>query len=199
MKTLLGLFVCCVLVTTGTTLECEVCTGIGTSCTGKMQTCEAGEDTCTIAVSECTVAGFNFQIPLIFKACESSRYCNLGPHYLDFGHGFSLRTMVSCCVGDACRTATPQVPPIITRLNGKQCPACFSSYNSCSAGDMVDCVGPQTECLDLAVTVTHGTVVSSRVQKGCVTKGACDDVSRGKKLLEGLHSIITKAECRAAS
>ncbi|XP_053122820.1 phospholipase A2 inhibitor and Ly6/PLAUR domain-containing protein-like [Hemicordylus capensis] len=198
MKTLLGLFVCCVLVTTGTSLECEVCTGIGTSCTGRMQTCEAGKDTCIIGMSESSIVGINFQ--MIMKSCESSRHCNLGPQYMDFGQGIAIRTMVNCCVGDACRTAAPQVPPVITGLNGKQCPACYSMFsNTCSAGEMVDCVGPETQCLDLAATITHGTVVINTVQKGCVTKGTCNDLSLGKKEVAGVRSIITKAECRAAS
>uniref|UniRef100_A0A6J0V6G9 Phospholipase A2 inhibitor and Ly6/PLAUR domain-containing protein-like n=1 Tax=Pogona vitticeps TaxID=103695 RepID=A0A6J0V6G9_9SAUR len=198
MQTLLGLSLCFVLVTTGATLECEVCAGVGTTCTGSMQTCEAGEDTCVIAVSESSVMGI--QTKSVIKMCESSSICQHGPQYMHFGHGQDMRTSLVCCVGDACRTATPQLPPIISKPNGKQCPACFNVFSgNCNPNKTVDCVGPETECLDLEATVTYGKIVAAVMQKGCVTKGACNDTKVNEVKLAGIHTNIKKLECKPAS
>ncbi|XP_062996520.1 phospholipase A2 inhibitor NAI-like [Elgaria multicarinata webbii] len=198
MQNLLGLFICFVLVNTGTALECEVCIGIGTDCTGSMQTCEAGKDTCVIAVTENTMSGL--PILTVVKACESSNTCNLGPQYMHFGQRLNMRTGITCCVGDACRTVTPQLPPVITESNGKQCPACYNVISgNCNQDETVDCFGPESECLDLSATVTHGTVVVNTVQKGCVTRGVCDGLTVAESKMAGIRTLITRAECRAAT
>ncbi|XP_044290877.1 phospholipase A2 inhibitor gamma subunit B-like [Varanus komodoensis] len=198
MKILLGLLPCFVFIYTSASLECEVCAGVGTSCTGIMQTCEAGKDTCVIAVSESSLAGFHVQT--IAKTCESSSVCRYGPQYMHFGHGQNLRARITCCVGAACRTAVPQLPPVIIKPNGKQCPSCYSLFSgTCNEEEMVDCVGPESECLDLAATVVHGTVVANTLQKGCVTKGVCSDLKVGESDIGGIRSIITSAVCKGAN
>ncbi|XP_061453729.1 urokinase plasminogen activator surface receptor-like [Rhineura floridana] len=196
MQTLLGLFTCLVLVTTGNSLECEVCSALGTSCTGSTQTCEAGKDTCIITMSEHTLVGYTMQ--MIDKGCASSNVCKHGPKYMDFGQGKQLRSIVTCCVGEACRTAAPQLPLTITKPNGKRCPACYtSSPGACKDEETVACVGPQQSCLDLAVTVTYGTIVVNTAQKGCVSKSVCDDLRRNETNVFGVRSVVTKAECKA--
>ncbi|XP_042295283.1 phospholipase A2 inhibitor and Ly6/PLAUR domain-containing protein-like [Sceloporus undulatus] len=198
MQSLLGLTISFVLITAGVALECEVCTSVGTSCTGTMQTCEAGKDTCIIIVTESTMNGM--QIPTVVKTCESSSHCKYGPQYMHFGQGQEFRTAFSCCVGDACRTATPQLPPVVTKHNRKQCPACYSLFSGiCNQEEMVDCVGEENDCLHVAATVTYGTSVINTVQKGCATKGFCADLNVGEFSTMGLRSLITRAECKAAS
>ncbi|XP_061453305.1 phospholipase A2 inhibitor NAI-like [Rhineura floridana] len=197
MQILLGIFLGFLLITTGASLECEVCIGIGYSCTGRMQTCEAGKDTCFVTVVENLLG--EFPIQTVVKGCGFSSDCNLGPQYMNFGHGQEVRTEVACCVGEACRTASAQLPPRITKTNGKQCPACYSLISGgCNPHEVVNCVGPQNDCLDLAATVTYGTVVINTVQKGCVTRGVCSDSAQREPNMAGISYSITKAECKPA-
>ncbi|XP_033014124.1 phospholipase A2 inhibitor and Ly6/PLAUR domain-containing protein-like isoform X1 [Lacerta agilis] len=196
MKFLLGLSIGFLLVTTGASLKCEVCMGSGNSCSGPMETCD--NDTCAISVSETTVGGMQAQI--IAKSCESSNICKDRTQLLNFGQGQELRTGIACCVGDACKTVTPQVPPRINQPNGKQCPACYSLLSGvCNPNETVDCVGPQNDCLEMAVTVSYGTVIINVVQKGCATKGFCDGLKLGETTVSGFYSRVTKAECVPAS
>lgn len=43
---------CVLLLSPGTSLQCEVCHSIGKSCSGPMKTCSGGEDTCGIILHE---------------------------------------------------------------------------------------------------------------------------------------------------
>ncbi|KAH0631428.1 hypothetical protein JD844_005751 [Phrynosoma platyrhinos] len=198
MKILLGLTISFVLVTAGVTLECEVCTSVGTSCSGRMETCPADKDTCVIIVTESTMHGM--QIPTVVKTCESSKNCKFGPQYMHFGRGQAFKTAFTCCVGDACRTATPQLPPVITKPNGKRCPACYSWFSgTCDQDETVDCVGEENDCLNVAATVTYGPSVINTAQKGCATKGFCVDLNVGEFSTMGFQSLIKRAECTPAS
>ncbi|XP_053124348.1 phospholipase A2 inhibitor NAI-like [Hemicordylus capensis] len=198
MKILLGSVVSFVLVTAGSSLECEVCSGLGTSCVGKMQACEAGKDTCIIVLAENTLAGYSLQT--INKGCGSSSVCHHGPNYSNFGQGKVLRSSTTCCVGDACRTAHPQLPPAVTRPNGKQCPACYAvSPSTCNDNETVDCAGPEDNCLDLALTITYGTFLVQTAQKGCASESACRELRRGESNTADVHIDVTKAECTVAS
>ncbi|XP_062818627.1 phospholipase A2 inhibitor and Ly6/PLAUR domain-containing protein isoform X2 [Anolis carolinensis] len=179
-------------------LYCEVCTSFGTSCTGSLQTCKDGNDTCIIAVAENTLVGQTLQT--ITKGCVSSSICKAGLTSMNFGQGKKIRSSTICCVGEACRTAVPQIPPLISQTNGKQCPACYAvSPSSCNEDEIVECVGSEDSCLDMAVTVTYGTFVVKTLQKGCVTKSVCDDIKTGETEMNEVHSFITKATCTAAS
>uniref|UniRef100_A0A803T097 UPAR/Ly6 domain-containing protein n=1 Tax=Anolis carolinensis TaxID=28377 RepID=A0A803T097_ANOCA len=155
MQILLGALVCLFLATSGNALYCEVCTSFGTSCTGSLQTCKDGNDTCIIAVAENTLVGQTLQT--ITKGCVSSSICKAGLTSMNFGQGKKIRSSTICCVGEACRTAVPQIPPLISQTNGKQCPACYAvSPSSCNEDEIVECVGSEDSCLDMAVTVTYG-------------------------------------------
>ncbi|XP_060640953.2 phospholipase A2 inhibitor gamma subunit B-like [Anolis sagrei] len=198
MQILLGVLVCLFLATSGNALYCEVCTGLGTSCTGGLQICSAGNDTCIIAVTENTLVGDTIQT--IAKGCGSSSVCKVGVTYMNFGQGKKIRSNTICCVGEACRTAVPQIPPLITQTNGKHCPSCYAvSPSSCNEDEIVECVGPEDNCLDLAVTVTYGTFVARTLQKGCVSKSVCDNIKTGETEMKEVHSLVTKAKCTPAS
>ncbi|XP_066494167.1 phospholipase A2 inhibitor gamma subunit B-like [Tiliqua scincoides] len=198
MQTLLGLFFCFVLITTGTALECEVCSDNSNNCTGSLQTCEAGKDRCATVLTVNTLVGF--QINTINKGCVSSSDCSIEPKYMNLGQGKGIRSSTTCCVGNTCRPAKPQLPPATTRPNGKQCPACYttSSSSKCNDREKVNCVGPENQCLDMSMTIAYGTSVVSATQQGCVTQSICDGLRRSETNESGVRIIITKAECKPA-
>nr|XP_056702744.1 phospholipase A2 inhibitor gamma subunit B-like [Euleptes europaea] len=198
MKTVLGLFFCFGLATLGSSLECEVCSELGTSCSGSIMPCEASQDTCLIAMTEQSLVGVPMQT--INKGCGSLDACRYGPKYMNFGSGKTLRSSVTCCVGDSCQTSTAQVPPAITEPNGKQCPACYALSSTSCPAETVDCRGPEDHCLDLAVRVIYGgNVIVNTAQKGCVSKSACDELRRGETTFSGGSATVLKAECRPAT
>ncbi|XP_066494166.1 phospholipase A2 inhibitor and Ly6/PLAUR domain-containing protein-like [Tiliqua scincoides] len=196
MQTLLGLFFCFVLITTGTALECEVCSDNSNNCTGRLQTCEAGQDRCAAVLTASTLVGF--QIITIYKTCVSSSDCSIGPKYMNFGPGKEIRSSTTCCVGNACRPANPQLPPAITRPNGKWCPACYTGPSNSNDREKVNCFGPENQCLDMMATITYGTSVVRTTQRACVTQSICDGLKTGKFEQSGFRISIIEAECKPA-
>lgn len=200
MQTLLGLFICFVLVNTGTSLECEVCTGYGTSCLGEMETCEDGKDTCAVILTDSSVDGHI--IKTILKSCAYSKSCTNITQYIDYGSKISIRVGIACCQEESCRTTLPELskPLNNTQRNGKQCPACFSMlFRSCTENEMVECLGPEDHCIELEGSITYGPIALKTVQKGCVTKELCADLSLETMKVSGIRSQVTKAACKEAT
>ncbi|KAH0631426.1 hypothetical protein JD844_005749 [Phrynosoma platyrhinos] len=132
------------------------------------------------------------------KGCESSHVCNQPPTYMNLGKGRYVRSSVACCVGDLCKTAYPRFAPVMSKPNGKQCPACYSfSRYGCDI-EMVDCVGPENYCLDMVEKVTYGKFVIDVTMKGCVTEALCA-TKDGEIASAGVHTDIVKATCTLAS
>ncbi|KAL8219369.1 UNVERIFIED_CONTAM: hypothetical protein K2H54_021446 [Gekko kuhli] len=52
MEALLKLFFFSALLTSGTSLECETCIGVGKGCSGDQMTCPAGHDSCAVGLTE---------------------------------------------------------------------------------------------------------------------------------------------------
>ncbi|XP_066495134.1 phospholipase A2 inhibitor and Ly6/PLAUR domain-containing protein-like [Tiliqua scincoides] len=199
MHTLLGLFICFVLVNTGTSLECEVCVGVGPSCVGEMETCKDGKDTCAVILSDNSLDGYTSKS--IVKSCAYSRSCTDETQYVEYGE-ISQRAGIACCQGDSCRTAIPELsrPLNITQRNGKQCPSCFSLLSStCREDEMVECLGAEDHCIDLESSITYGPIALKMAQKGCVTKGLCADLSLSDMKVNGIHAKLTKAMCKEAT
>ncbi|XP_044846595.1 phospholipase A2 inhibitor NAI-like [Mauremys mutica] len=154
MEASLAACILAALLATGSCLQCEVCTELGTSCSGTVQTCSAGLDSCGITLIEQTLAGLKQQV--IAKACISSDRCNLGPLTMNFGNGVTMKQGIACCVGDACRTTTVTVPPADPKPNGRRCPACVAVLSAqCNEG-IIDCTGAETRCIEVAGTITIG-------------------------------------------
>ncbi|KAL8219370.1 UNVERIFIED_CONTAM: hypothetical protein K2H54_021464 [Gekko kuhli] len=196
MKTLLGLLISFGLATRGSSLECEVCSELGTSCSGGTVPCEAGKETCVTTVSHHSLVGVPMQT--IDKSCGTLDACRYGPKYMDFGQGKTVRSSATCCVGDTCQTRTVQVPPVVPKLNGLRCPACYSVSTTSCPDETVQCHGPEDHCIDMAVRVTHGNIVINSAQKGCVSKSVCADLKLGDTNIPGGTVSILKAECRPA-
>uniref|UniRef100_A0ABM5ES22 Ly6/PLAUR domain-containing protein 8 n=1 Tax=Pogona vitticeps TaxID=103695 RepID=A0ABM5ES22_9SAUR len=194
MQTILGSFLFLVLLRTGTSLECEVCNGMGNSCTGSMMTCEPGLDTCAIILTENSLAGERIQT--VMKQCYYSNACNSLTTDMNLGQGRYVRTIVSCCEGDACRTTSPQISSAM-QPNGKQCPACYSL--SASGCDIVtaDCDGEENYCLDMVQKVTYGKFVVNVSMKGCVTENVCA-AKEGQTSSSGIDTNIMKVSCTPA-
>ncbi|XP_077192581.1 phospholipase A2 inhibitor gamma subunit B-like [Paroedura picta] len=195
MRTLLGLFLYFGLATIGSSLECEVCSEFSTSCTGSIMPCEAGKDTCIITMTHHSLVGIPMQ--MISKSCGSLDTCRYGLKYMNLGDGKTVRSNATCCVGEACQTRTIPVPPAITELNGKQCPACYTSNTICP-DETVDCRGPEDYCIDMTVKITYGNVVVNTVQKGCASKSVCDDLRKEETNFSMGSAEVQTAECRPA-
>ncbi|XP_054855017.1 phospholipase A2 inhibitor NAI-like [Eublepharis macularius] len=199
MKTLLGPFIAFGLAAMGSSLKCEVCTGIGTNCSGNTMPCEADEDVCVTTIAQNSVAGFLMQ--MVVKNCGSLDTCRYGPKYMNFGQGKIIQSSVSCCEGDACQTEIPLMPPANTEPNGNQCPACYALSSTSCPDETVDCLGSEDHCLDMETRVTYGNVVLNSIQKGCVSKSVCDDLKIGDTEITGgtASATILKSECKPAT
>ncbi|XP_077192585.1 phospholipase A2 inhibitor and Ly6/PLAUR domain-containing protein-like [Paroedura picta] len=71
MHAFLGLFLFSVLLTTGASLECEVCASAGNSCSGQKETCPGNLDTCITIVAEALGQ------TATTKSCYSKKACEL--------------------------------------------------------------------------------------------------------------------------
>ncbi|KAH0631423.1 hypothetical protein JD844_005746 [Phrynosoma platyrhinos] len=146
MKDVLGSFLLSVLLRMGSSLVCESCTGLATTCSGFGQTCDNGQDTCVVRLTESTV-GDDIHL-ILSKGCASSRICKTPFSYMNLGHGKYIRSVHTCCKGEACNDPKLRLLPQLIEPNGKQCPACFSTISKCDFA-MVACSGDENFCLDM--------------------------------------------------
>ncbi|XP_025027560.1 phospholipase A2 inhibitor and Ly6/PLAUR domain-containing protein-like, partial [Python bivittatus] len=128
------------------TLECEVCSDIGTNCTGNMKTCDDQQNTCFIILILSTLEDTVMQT--VAKGCESKEVCKTPKSHLNMGQGKILQASLICCTKDACKTARPQLPPLKTEVNRKHCPACYSGSGTCDE-EMLNCTGPEKYCFHM--------------------------------------------------
>ncbi|XP_065275874.1 phospholipase A2 inhibitor NAI-like [Emys orbicularis] len=144
MRASLAVCILAALLATGACLQCEVCSGPGTSCTGALQTCPARFDSCGISLIENTLAGVKSHI--IVKTCVTPSACKAGLMSIRYWNGDTLRLNMSCCMGDACRATTVTLPPADTEPNGQRCPGCiFSNASYCEQGT-IECTEAETQC-----------------------------------------------------
>ncbi|XP_053254020.1 phospholipase A2 inhibitor gamma subunit B-like [Podarcis raffonei] len=196
MKALLELFFFTLLLTIGASLDCETCMVFNTdNIECQKKTCDAGQDTCVVGVSKTSVDGQSILSSV--KTCQSSDICNLlAPVHMHFGKDRVMQANGDCCTGDVCITASPQLPPVNTTTNGKQCPACFS-LASCNP-EMVDCTGSEDYCFEVVTQLMAGQSMSTTL-KGCTTESFCTAIQSGKVNLANIGVSLAKAECQPAS
>ncbi|XP_065276539.1 phospholipase A2 inhibitor gamma subunit B-like [Emys orbicularis] len=185
------------LLATGTCLQCEVCAGAGNSCTGSLQTCPVGQDSCAFVLTDVILAGVKSQSFL--KGCMPSSECKVGTISMNFGYGMATRTSIVCCVGDACRTTTVTVPPADTKPNGRRCRGCYVLNAAQCNEQTIACTGPETQCIDVAGTVTMGGSQMQTVMKGCASESVCTNIKVGLGAFAGMSADLTTAKCTAAS
>ncbi|XP_050786890.1 phospholipase A2 inhibitor gamma subunit B-like [Gopherus flavomarginatus] len=195
MKASFSICILIALLDRGACLQCEVCSGPGASCTGDLQTCAVGADTCSISLSESTLVGMKQQI--IIKGCATSSHCTAGPVTMNFGNGVAIRSSIACCMGDACRTTTVTVPPADPKPNGQRCPACISVlYAQCNE-ETIQCTGSDTQCIEVAGTVTFGGTSTVTTMKGCASETACARFKGISGTLEGVSAALSVVKCKA--
>ncbi|XP_039368426.1 phospholipase A2 inhibitor subunit gamma B-like [Mauremys reevesii] len=195
MEASLAACILAALLASGSCLQCEVCTELGTSCSGTVQTCSAGLDSCGITLIEQTLVGMKQQV--IVKACISSDRCNLGPLTMNFGNGVTMKQGIACCVGDACRTTTVTVPPADPKPNGRRCPACVAVLSAqCNEG-IIDCTGAETRCIEIAGTTTIGGTTTSMTMKGCASEDLCANTTEASESFAGISTDLT-FKCKAS-
>ncbi|XP_054845108.1 phospholipase A2 inhibitor CNF-like [Eublepharis macularius] len=200
MQALLSSCLLFAFIARGTALQCEICMGLGHNCTGRLETCPADHNFCGTTLFESKHA--EISVHGIIKNCIPSNVCANGSSDINLGEKGRSRTHVFCCQGDACNAATAaRFMPSEARPNGLQCPACYASLDdSCSDADMVDCVGSEFQCIDLAGYVHLDDESSQRIaMKGCATESVCSASVGGAATFSGVSSAITKLECTPAS
>ncbi|XP_030400414.1 phospholipase A2 inhibitor and Ly6/PLAUR domain-containing protein-like isoform X2 [Gopherus evgoodei] len=136
----------------GACLQCEVCSEFGRDCRGSMETCSSGEDSCAITVFETLIVGLDIQ--KVIKSCMASSECGTSPVVTRFGEGMAIRKSTTCCVGDACSTASVTMPPASTIPNGQHCPACSSVFNFPCSKETLACTGSETHCIAVTGSIT---------------------------------------------
>ncbi|XP_061452700.1 phospholipase A2 inhibitor gamma subunit B-like isoform X2 [Rhineura floridana] len=131
----------------------------------------------------------------VMKGCGSSDTCNSPPKHLNMGRGKSIRTSLTCCIGEACANSTPPVPRVESKTNGKQCPSCYSSSGTCIT-EMVNCTGSERYCFDVFSRSNADSRARDMIMKGCTTKSACESINKGVPLIwEENNAVIIKAKC----
>ncbi|XP_039365812.1 phospholipase A2 inhibitor subunit gamma B-like isoform X1 [Mauremys reevesii] len=178
----------------GACLQCEVCSEFGRTCRGSMKTCSSGEDSCAITLFESQIMGLAIQ--QVIKSCMASSECRASPVVTRFGDGMAIRTSTTCCVGDACSTASVTMPPASTIPNGRHCPACSSVFNFPCSDETLACTGSETQCLAVTGSMTMGADLQATL-KGCATESACTQL-KGDSRRFGDNVKITTATCRPA-
>ncbi|NWH16497.1 PLIA inhibitor, partial [Grus americana] len=172
-----------------TSLQCEVCHSIGKRCSGPMKTCSGGEDTCGIILHEVMIGGM--AIPSSIKSCLPSSICQLGPITMNYGK-VKARSHLACCTGD-------KLPPENNVPNGYQCPACYTVDSFQCGGEIVNCTGSETQCVDLAGLMNSGGLSLKAAMKGCTTISECNLVGDGKNNLGMMDIKLRQFQCRPAS
>ncbi|XP_034612891.1 phospholipase A2 inhibitor subunit gamma B-like [Trachemys scripta elegans] len=195
MRASLAACILAALLALGACLQCEVCDGPGTTCSGDLQTCPAGLDSCGILLSENTEAGMKQQI--VTKGCATSSICKAGPLTMNFGNGLVIRSGITCCMGDACRTTTVTVPPAATKPNGRRCPACVAMlYAQCNE-ETIQCTGSDTRCIEVAGTATFGGSSTSITMKGCASEATCAHFKVISGTIAGVSADLSVVKCKA--
>ncbi|XP_025051475.1 phospholipase A2 inhibitor subunit gamma B-like isoform X2 [Alligator sinensis] len=197
MKAPVILYVLLAFLHQGSSLQCEVCEAIGDSCSGPMETCDPGEDTCGIIKSEMILGGV--KVVTYAKSCLSSDVCPNIHFSMDFGKGIRNRNSIACCTGEACQTASVQLPPLNTTPNGLQCPACFSIGSSDCDTEIAYCTGSETYCFDFAGSFSMGEVTLNTAVKGCIALSECTRPEVLMKAGQGFSMDFTQFECKPAS
>ncbi|XP_065279229.1 phospholipase A2 inhibitor and Ly6/PLAUR domain-containing protein-like [Emys orbicularis] len=197
MKTPLFLCILFALLGLGASLQCEVCNDFGRNCRGSMKTCSSGEDSCGILLLETQIVGFDIQ--KVTKSCMASSECRASPVVTRFGEGMAIRKSTTCCVGDACSTASVTMPPANTIPNGRHCPACSSVFNLPCSEATLDCTGSETHCIAVtgSITMGAGSYPIQTTMKGCATESTCN-LLKGDSGPFGDNMKITTATCSPA-
>ncbi|CAI5781142.1 A2 inhibitor and Ly6 PLAUR domain-containing protein-like [Podarcis lilfordi] len=165
MKFLLGLFLFSVLLTTGASIECEICKGVN-NCTSKREICPEEFYACSSSLLE------NSKVKDVYmaKGCANPEICLFGVIAMTDGNGSHIRQVATCCEEYACNPAAPILPERNTRANGKICPGCSSNKDDCSAA-VTECIGSETYCVSYVTLSEKNVVIGSR--KGCTRERTC--------------------------
>ncbi|NXD12310.1 PLIA inhibitor, partial [Nothocercus nigrocapillus] len=179
-----------------TTLQCEVCHSLGKTCSGPLKVCNADEDVCGTIVHEAMIGGM--VISSSFKTCLMSNVCHLGAVTMNYGK-VKGRTGLACCVGEACQTTSPSLPPVNNVPNGLHCPACYSIDSFHCGNETVNCTGSETQCIELAGLINSGGLSMKVAMKGCTTVSECSEKGEGKKQLGMIDMKVKQFKCKPAS
>ncbi|XP_060131630.1 phospholipase A2 inhibitor NAI-like [Zootoca vivipara] len=111
MQLLLGLLFCSLLLTTGSSLQCEVCSAIGKTCSSDKVDCPAGEDTCATYLYAPSAP--NISITTFRKLCLTEAGCRnatkqIGEVFEDKGRLIKV----------GCNKASEGAPFVLLALSG---------------------------------------------------------------------------------
>ncbi|XP_026524781.1 phospholipase A2 inhibitor and Ly6/PLAUR domain-containing protein-like [Notechis scutatus] len=198
MKPCLSFGLLSALIASGIALKCEVCIGQGHNCSGNIEVCPPEHDFCGITAFESVLE--ELQVQGIIKSCAPSSVCEGGSAHINLGKKGRSRTSVFCCKHDACNTDFPvKLPELDTKINGLRCPACYASFPDSCKDDTVDCVGSESQCINLAGYIHFEESSTKVAMKGCTTHDVCDATIGGAATFSQASSAITSLECMPAS
>ncbi|XP_032083584.1 phospholipase A2 inhibitor and Ly6/PLAUR domain-containing protein-like [Thamnophis elegans] len=155
---LLQIFLFFEFLKTVATLQCEVCSGLGTNCTGRLKTCEPEQETCAVILIRNSLG--ERVVDTVAKGCESNVICDFPTTHLNMGIGKILQGNVckvvyksKCCCYCYLGIFSPfpllfSVPSVATNANGRRCPACYSERGTCEK-KLTNCTGNEQYCFHL--------------------------------------------------
>ncbi|KAG8142819.1 hypothetical protein E2320_006019 [Naja naja] len=166
---------------TSIALKCEVCIGQGLNCSGNIEVCPPEHEFCGITAFESVLE--ELQAQGIIKSCVPSSVCEGGSAHINLGKKGRSRTM----------------PELDTKINGLRCPACYASFPDSCKDDTVDCVGSESQCINLSGYIDFEETSTKVAMKGCTTHDVCDATIGGAAAFSQASSAITSLECMPAS
>ncbi|XP_042295287.1 phospholipase A2 inhibitor PIP-like [Sceloporus undulatus] len=105
METLMGLFFWSMLLTTGSSLKCEVCKAVGNNCTGKIVECAAKENACgTMWVD---VRRDEDTVSTISKGCMSKKICKFLRITIGIPYGRKTLKNIQCSMAPPSTASLP--------------------------------------------------------------------------------------------
>ncbi|KAJ7304088.1 hypothetical protein JRQ81_011612 [Phrynocephalus forsythii] len=164
-------------ITTGASLECEHCYGLGSACRSPKKICPVHKDICYTGYSESTLEG-TF-VKNIIKGCESTDLCSLGPIHLHISGNKYYNARYACCPWNNCQDVFPKLRPIENEEEvAVQCPSCYSWTGKCGT-DVVNCTRKETYCFFLTLENTINGTTKLNTMKGCTSKAVCEAMQTG--------------------
>ncbi|XP_053547222.1 uncharacterized protein LOC128639095 [Bombina bombina] len=161
-----GVSVSCTIGSTGNSLLCKKCQGIGSTCEGPIVNCPAGY-VCGSLYSSTTVG--SQRDVFISRFCTPASLCNSQGDIRNVDGTILVAT--ACCYTDLCTPILPQLPSMSNQKNGLTCPSCLAANAAqCDPQNIVKCTGNENKCILYSRTSLGGKFAV----RGCATQNICD-------------------------
>ncbi|XP_062996734.1 phospholipase A2 inhibitor and Ly6/PLAUR domain-containing protein-like [Elgaria multicarinata webbii] len=191
MKALLSICLLLALLSLVASLRCKTCFSCERTCRDedvRTEECGQDQDVCLSVSTNLTI--WQFPFAFTYKGCSRSDECNDG-YYIASGVDDRYGQVKSrCCQTDECNVQNMYLPDYNSlKLNGFQCPSCFStSWDHCDSQERtVQCRGTEDQCIELTFDLSLYGLPKQHINfRGCSNKELCFNPTGKTKYGNGL-------------